>query len=79
MPKVTLRPIDKFDRQLKVNIKQLRCDDSYEQFGEKVGMTGSTARRRVLNPLDLTLRELFNICQKFRISVSRFVSEDLIG
>lgn len=77
MPKVFLRPIDKFRDTLKFNFMLAKGGKTYEDIGGIIGRAKSTAKARADDPLQMTLEELFHLCQHEGIDPSEFISEKL--
>lgn len=77
MPKVYLRPIDKFEARLKHNFDMAKGGSTFEDIGRIIGRVKSTARQRAKDPLDMTLGEMFLLCQHEHIEPAEFVGSDL--
>lgn len=73
MPRVALRPIDSFEQMISDNFALARGKDSNKVIGSIMGVSEGTASNRKKEPLDLSLRELFYLCQKKHIDISQFV------
>lgn len=77
MPKVNLRPIDKFRATIQHNYRMVKGGRTYEELGTVIGRAKQTALNRANDPLSLTLGELFLLCQHEHISPSEFVGGEL--
>lgn len=77
MPKVNLRPIDKFEATLRHNYELAKGGRSYEEVGAVIGRTGKTACTRYHDPLSMTLAELFLLCCHEHIDPADFVGGEL--
>ena len=77
MPKVHLRPIDKFRETMKHNYMAVKGGRTYEELGTVIGRAKQAALNRANDPLSLTLGELFLLCQHEHISPSEFVGGEL--
>ena len=77
MPKVALRPIDKFEDRLRQNLQTAKGTSSNDEFGRKFGVCRQTVSNRLEQPLDLTMREFFKICESGHIDLGKFVTQNL--
>ena len=77
MPKVYLRPIDRFRDNLKYNFRIARAGRSYEEIGKIIGRAKSTVKARADDPLTMTLDELFRFCQHENIEPADFIAGKL--
>lgn len=77
MPKINLRPIDKFADTLRHNFELVKGGKTYEEVGAVIGRTGMTANNRARDPLSMTLAELFLLCQRAHIDPAEFVGGEL--
>ena len=77
MPKVSLRPIDKFADTLRRNYELVKGGRTYAEIGAVIGRTAKTACTRYHDPLSMTLAELFLLCQRERLTPAEFVGGEL--
>jgi hypothetical protein len=77
MPKVALRPIDKFSATVKANLLTVKGGMSDGEIGKIIGTSSNTVGNRRRNPLNLTLGEVFLLCQRKKINIADFVSGEL--
>ena len=77
MPKINLRPIDKFADTLRHNFELVKGGKTYEEVGKVIGRTGMTANNRARDPLNMTLAELFLLCKHEHVSPADFVGGEL--
>ena len=77
MPKVYLRPVDKFKAVIAYNFDMVAGRKTMTEIGKIIGRSTQTACNRRDSPLDLTLREVFLICQHEHIDPAEFVGGEL--
>lgn len=77
MPKVYLRPVDKFRAVISHNFGMVSGRLTMAEIGSIIGRSTQTACNRRDSPLDLTLGELFAICQHEHIDPAEFVGGEL--
>ena len=77
MPKVYLRPIDKFRETLRHNLNMAKGGKNYAELGRIIGRAKSTIKARMDDPLTMTLDELFMLCQHEHIDPAEFVGGEL--
>lgn len=77
MPKVTLRPIDKFNDMILDNFTTAKGSMKTEIFGKKIKMSRNTVYARLKNPLKMNLEELFNLCEALHIDRGKFITQSL--
>lgn len=77
MPKVNLIETDSFERRLKNNVRLVKGQRSNEFLGKQMHLKLSTARNRLVSPLNLTLRDVFYLCKANGVEVSDFCGKEL--
>lgn len=77
MPKVYLRPVDKFRAMIMHNFDMVTGKKTMVEVGKILGKSTQTACNRRDSPLDLTLREVFLLCQHEHIDPAEFVGGEL--
>lgn len=77
MPKVTLRPVDKFNDMILDNFTTAKGSMKTENFGKKIKMSRNIVYARLKNPLKMDLEELFYLCEALHIDRGKFVTQSL--
>ena len=77
MPKVYLRPVDRFRDNLRFNFLLAKGGKTYEDVGKIIGRAKSTVKARADDPLTMTLDELFRLCQHENIEPADFIAGKL--
>lgn len=77
MPKVKLSQTQSERENIKQNLALLQGGLSCEKMGKILGVSKSTYLNRLKHPSQLTIKEVQNLCQHFRIPVATFIEESL--
>ena len=77
MPKISLRPIDKFASRIKANLNMIKGTKCNADLAAQCNVCPGTIRNRLIDPLDMTLREAYLLCEKNHIELCDFIGAEL--
>lgn len=77
MPKITLTESQKYKDRLRKNIKLMQGQKNSDDMAKILGVSKSTYLNRLKHPDKLTLNETRLLCNYFKVSMSKFISDEL--